>query len=692
MSDNTLEKYIDDLARDADAMQDQSIEAESDMVFVGVTGGMWEDFIHDTSGERIKMEFNLVAPYVNRKIGQWNQNRVGVEYKSKTLQTTDEDAELLNSIHRADFRENSGKIAVDNAVLEMMRCGYGCFKIFTEFEDEEDADNDLQKISFGPVYNAYQTVFWQNNAKRIDKRDATVCHELIRFTEEAYEEKWPGASFVSAYDPSLTGSANFRTHNSFADLNFIFVSKRYEVVKKRETVYKYFDLQEKKVLKFSEEEHKLKKQELAKNEFIIFRNKRSVLKQHIETTVFNGDEVLEETKRIAGKWIPMVPMYAYRSYVAGEEHYQGLVRFLKDPARAYNTQLSQLVENAAGTGQEIPIFTKEEIEGYEEDWADRNNKPYLRKNEKFDKATGQIIPSTMQYLKPAQLDQSTTTLLQIVPEFIQQITGGAPQDTFDRNMTGKLFRAIQKREDSNTQIIFDNIGSAIQWSGEVYKDMALDGIYTVERMVNLVSPEGAESRKILLQKVNDGKTGLMKTLNDLNNKNFRVYSDIGPMYESAREQTVEELKGMLELLITTGNKADVYITPIISTLIENVTGAGLGPLKKLNRQQMIIQGIIPPETEEEKRQLAEFKQKQDDGDSNKKLIEAAANQANSEARERDSKTLVNTADAKKKEAEAFEIVSKIDVNKAKTMAENTKRLLAVRDSVFENVEALPLAN
>jgi len=696
MSDDILKKYLADLERDADAMQEQSFEAESDVVFVSVTGGMWENFSEDIFDKRIKMEFNLVAPYVNQKIGQWNQNRVSVEFKSDSLGTTDDDAELINGIYRADFRENSGKMAIDNAVHEVMKCGYGCFKLMAEFEDEEDIDNDLQKIVYAPIYNAYQTVFWEANAKNIDKSDATICHELIRFTKEAYEETWPDASFTSAYEPSNIGFAH--THNSINSniSDSIFIAKRYEVIKKKENIYKYFDLEEKKVVLFNEVEHKLKQEELESSELeglgikrFKFKNKRHFIKQHIETTLFNGKEILEKTKRIAGKFIPIIPMYAYRTYVDGTEHYQGLVRALKDPARTYNAQVSQLIENAASTGQEIPIVAPEQIEGFEEEWSNKNQKAFLYANPLRDD-DGKIVQAGIaSYLKPAQLDQSTTTLLQIVPGFMQTITGGAPQDIVDKNMTGKLFRAIQKREDMNTQIIYDNISNSIQWSGKVYKDMALDGIYTLERMVTILSPEGVEGRKILQEKIFDNETGGTKKTNDLNNKKFRVYADIGPQYESVREETVETLKGMLEVLKGIGQKGEAYISPAISTIIENISGSGLGPIKKLNRQQMISQGLIEPETDEEKQQLEQIRQKAK-LNPNQDLIKAAANQANAEARERDSKTLVNAADANLKQAKAQEVISNVSANETKAKNETAKNLLEIREQVFENVQELPL--
>ena len=112
-------------------------------------------------------------------------------------------------------------------------------------------------------------------------------------------------------------------------------------------MFVYNNLQSDKVEVYNKEEHELVKDELAKDEFRQFVRERRILAQHVEVTVFSGADVLEETKRIAGKWIPIIPMYGYHAYVDGQEWWRGLVRKLMDAARLFNMQVSQLAENSA---------------------------------------------------------------------------------------------------------------------------------------------------------------------------------------------------------------------------------------------------------------------------------------------------------------------------------------------------------
>ena len=530
------------------------------------------------------------------------------------------------------------------------------------------------------------------SAKRIDKRDARRCTELIRFTKESFEEAYPGKVATSAYEPD-----DFQFQNSALNQpDFVFIGKRYEIIRKKESVFIYNNLETSKVEVYDAAQHEKVKDELQADELRIFVRERKIIQQHIERTVFSGDDILEDTRRIAGKWIPIIPLYAYHSYVDGLEYYYGLVRKLKDAGRLFNMQVSQLAENAASNGQEVPIFTTEQMtsDAIKNIWADKNNKPYLVVDPVYNQDGTIAHMGPIGYSKPAQLDQSTTTLMQIVPAYVQDVTGGVPQDTLNPDISGKAINALIKRENLNTQTVNDNISNAIEWSGEVYMSMAVDGIYTVERMINTIGLDGTEGRKQLMKTVLDEETGQTVTANNLNGKRFRAYADVGPQYDSMREQTVEDLKGMLESLQQTPN-GQQYTPAVLALIMDNIVGVGLGPLKELNRRIMLLQGLVKPETDEEKALVAQAQQPKEDP--NAELTAAVTQQQISESRNLDTKSAENIAGAELKSAqtrkaiaETEETLSNIDVNEAKIENDTRKTLMDIRNFVIKPIEGLPI--
>lgn len=679
-----IERFRQDLFDSADVHTEQREQANDDMRFINVRGAQWEDFLEADFADRAKLEFDITSPYLNRYMGNWNLNRIGVEFKPDDSKSSDEDAELINGIYRIDFREGSGKMAVDNAVQEAATCGYGAYKMATRFVDEEDPENEFQRIEFRPIYNAYNSVFWDLQSQRIDKRDARFCNVLTLMTSKSFKDRYgDDKKPVSVFEPTTLRRFSFFSLH----IEMIHIGTRYEVIKERVKVFVYRNLASGQMEVYSDEEHKEIKGQLKDDPNKQFVRERKILKQHVEKTVFSGDDILEETKRIAGKWIPIVPMYGYRSYVDGVEWYYGLVAKMKDANRLFNMHLSQLAENSASSGQEVPIFDPDQMIGNLGDiWANKNNKAWLPaaslRNDK-----GDIVQSgPVGYSKPAQVDPSTVASINLVTQFTQQITGGAPQDTIDPNASGKAINATNRREDLKTQTITDNTASSQEWGGEIYQAMAQD-VYTVKRIIRTLGEDGAQGTKQLLQVVVDEKTGKQIQANDLRGKKFRVYADAAPQYDSMREQTVEDLKGMLDALsdIPSGQQ---YIPAILATILENMVGAGLSPLKKLNRQNMIVMGLVEPETDEEKQMLAQAQQPKEDP--NQKLIEAATVQALSEARNLDSASLEKASSARLKDAttvktiaEARQIGSDVELDRVKTLAD-------IRQKNIDNLKDLPI--
>ena len=654
MSESDIERlamFKEDITSDAECSDDARDAANEDMRFINVPGGMWEDFLEDDENpNRVELELDLVSDFLSTFVGEWNQNRIGVEFKADDGKTDADDADLINGIYRFDFRKGSGKLATDNAVDEAATCGVGAMKLATVFEDEEDPENDNQSVEWRPIYNAYSTIYWDQTAKRIDKRDAGYCTQLDQFTPDSFEKQFPGHKPISAFTPNDRRGLNY---NIGSGKENIFIGTRYEVVKVKATMHIYNNLGTGKVEAYEDADHEEIKDELKKDELRVFVRTREISKQVVEKTVFSGDAILKSTQRIAGKWIPIIPFYGYRAYVDGIETYRGLVRKLKDAGRLFNMQVSQLAENASSAGQEVPIFAKSQMLGEDVQavWANKNNKPYLIVDPLYDESGQLISAGPIGYSKPAALDQSTTTLMSIVPDFIQNVTGAAPHEAFNSDMSGKAVNALVKRENLKTQVVTDNIANAIVWSGTVYQSMASE-VYNTKRMMQTVGKDGTEGTTQLLAMVVDQETGEMIEANDLSGKKFQSYPDAGPQYETLAEQVVEELKGMMEALAGTP-AGEKYQDVMVATMINNISGVGLDMLKKFNRNILLAMGLEKPNTPEEEAIVKQAQEPQENPQA--ELAEAAAQQQLAEAKSLMASAEQKMADADKKRAETAQI-------------------------------------
>ena len=666
------QEWLDELQLDADIMIDQVWKAQEDMRFVDVDGGQWEgDYGNRFGSDRTRLELDMVSDAVESFLSDWNENRMGVEFKPFGSKTTKDDSRLINGIYMADFEDNDGKLAVDNAVDESSKCGIGHVKVATQFEDNEDPENDFQRVTFEPVYESYMTIVWDRASKWINKKDARRCVELIPFIEEDFEDKYPGKDPVSAYTPE---TANWMSSNWFVNTpSRIFVAARYDVEEKREKVFVYSNLQTSEIEVYSQKDHDDVKEELKKSEFHTLLRERDIVKAEVTKVVFSGKEVLEEKRRIIGKHIPFVPFYGYRSYVDGVEHYRGIVRKMKDAGRLWNTFVSQIAENAASNGQKTPIFSTSQIVGkkMKEMWADRNNQPVLYCDPLVDPVTGSIVsPGPVGSHDPGLLDGNTKELMGIVQQFFEGKTNGSTQDQVNPQTSGVAVGRIVKRQDRKTQNIMDNTLNALKQLGEVYQGVGAE-VYDSERIVRTLGVDGTDGEEQLFKTVLDEETGRLVTANNLRGKKFKAIASTGPQYETQREQTVDNFLRIIELLgkVEAGNK---YITPALLIVLQNMKGTGLESFSKFIRRDAVLMGMSEPESDEEKAMLQAAQQPKED--ENKKLIEALAQKETSEAKSLEAATMDKIASAKKKLAETDKIRSEIPTTRANNIVDIRNKL------------------
>lgn len=307
-----------DIINDADDMADQRDKANADLRFISTTGGQWEDWMGEAWDNRTRLEFDTTSDFIYRYLGEWSENRNDVEYKPDDPKgkTTDKDAELLNGIYRADFLDESGDVSMKQAVYEQVACGYGCLKVGTKFVDDEDPENEMQRVDFRPVYNAYNMVFWDRAAQRIDKRDARRCTVLEPFTADSFKSTY-GEEFEisSAYEPHTRSynDWNMRTKR------IIYVATRYDIVRKQEKFHIYSNIKTNEIESYSHDDWKDLKDELEQDPWRKKIRVRIMQKQHVEKSVFTGLDYIQKPTKIPGKYIPIIPFYAYRSYVDGAE-------------------------------------------------------------------------------------------------------------------------------------------------------------------------------------------------------------------------------------------------------------------------------------------------------------------------------------------------------------------------------------
>ncbi len=619
---NDLEKLKTTTEKDFDALEQAMESADEDMRFIGEDGGMWADYLTDTYDDsRVKLELDVTSPHVMRYIGERNLNRANVVFTSNDKTTTDGDAQLLNGIYRADFKDNDGGIAQDNAVLEVGICGMGAFKLSTKFVDEDDPENEDQEICFTPITNAYNHVVFDETATRADKADAKRVTVLTPHSPDAFEEQWPDASQVSA--PT---SRQFRGFQ-WITRDVVYSATRYQIKTINDPVEVWRNIEANEVKAYTVEDLDDEKQGLRQELKLLgweYVRTRKLKRQTVWQTVFSGGDILEKEKRIAGKYLPIIPMYGVRTYLDNKENFRELVRKLKDGNRVLNSSVSRMAEDSSSAGTQIPILLTDQVksETARGSWEDPAGGAFVVVDP-VDDGNGNIINPPVQFMPTAQIDANTMGLIEVVSNFIQRETGNAPQDQVDPDASGKAIDALEDRQNLTTQLITDNILQSTKHSGKVYLSMAGD-IYTKSQMKKIIGVNNKTSFEQLNVQSLDPQTGNPITLNDISRGRFAVDVEVGTQYESQKAATI----GSIERVIEKVGENSPLQPALVGAWVENIEGTGLEGVKKVNRNMMLNQGTVEPETDEEEQLVANAQNQQNPQDEVNKAI---ANQQNAEA-------------------------------------------------------------
>ena len=371
----------------------------------------------------------------------------------------------------------------------------------------------------------------------------------------------------------------------------------------------------------------------------------------------SGSKVLEDCGIIAGRCIPIIPMYGKRWFVDNVERCMGHVRLAKDPQRLKNMQLSKLGEYAAYSAIEKPIFTPEQIAGHQQMWADDNikNYPYLLVNQLTDPNGNPAAIGPQSYTKAPDIPPAMAALLQVTEQDMQDVLGNQQAgEQMQPNLSGKAVELIQNRLDMQTFIYVSNMSKAIKRSGEVWLSMAKDIFVEEGRKMKGVGPQGEVEQVELMRPITD-EDGATKLENDLADADFDVAVDVGPSSASKKQSTVRSLTGMMQI---TQDPETLQVLGAMAMM--NMEGEGIAEVRDYFRKRLIRMGVVKP-TDDELKNLQE-EQANTPPDANTEFLKASADQASAEAVKARADTILTITKAEESKAKTMETLAGIELD------------------------------
>lgn len=631
------------------ALRDERLQCLQDRRFYSIAGAQWEGPLGEQFENKPKFEVNKIHLAVIRIINEYRNNRITVDFVSKEGKEYDKLADTCDGLYRADEQDSGAEEAYDNAFEEGVAGGFGAWRLRTVYENEEDEEDEKQRIRIEPIFDADSSVFFDLNAKRQDKADAKRCFVITSMTRQAYKDEWGD-------DPASWPKEVHQYEFDWLTPDVVFVAEYYRVEETRETVYVWETL--------NGDEERYKDADFEADETLEERllavgsrevRQKNIKRRRVRKYILSGAKILEDCGYIAGKCIPIVPMYGKRWFVDNVERCMGHVRLAKDAQRLKNMQLSKLGEISALSSVEKPILTPEQVAGHQMMWADDNikNYPYLLVNPITDANGNQAISGPIGYTKPPQIPQALAALLQITEQDMQDLLGNQQAgEELQPNISGKAVELVQNKLDMQTFIYMSNMSKAIKRSGEIWLSMARDVLVEEGRKMKSIGPQN-EMQSVELAKPVVNDKGEIETENDLSQAEFDVNVDVGPSSSSKRAATVRALTGMASLT------DDAETKQVLGAMaMMNMEGEGITEVRDYFRKKLLRLGVVKP-TEEEQQAMAD-EQANQKPDPNTQYLQAAADEASANATQARAKTILTVAQADETKAKTMKTLSDVD--------------------------------
>jgi hypothetical protein len=416
----------------------------------------WSEEARELRRGRVMLTLDRTNQYIVQVVNDARKNKPGINTMPADSKGDVAVAQALDGLIRHIEYRSRATIAYDTAIDHSARCGLGWLRIVPQVVR---ADTNEQEICIKRVHDPLSVMLLGGSEP--DGSDATDAFVVTRMTKAEFEREFPKAD----------------TSSWVTDGRWFFED---EV-----TICEWFYFEDKERNQIRIENDEGESFTLSEDDYWDLVRKVGYQPKVVETFMatdrvvhwckLNGSEVLEATT-FPSKWLPIVPVLGFESWVDGKRQLCGVTRRLMESQRAYNYERSALVEAIALQPKAPILVPVAGVEGHDKAWGQLNkgSPTYLPFNHVD--AEGNAIPHP-QRLTP--------------PQFPAAFAQAGQQALADMESAIGMYRAHLGEGDTATFHFIDNLSRSIEQLGRIVVDM-IPRIYDTKRQVRILGTDGAQ--------------------------------------------------------------------------------------------------------------------------------------------------------------------------------------------------------
>jgi len=528
-------------------------------------------------------------------VNDGKQNKPSAKVHPVGNGATYESAQVFEGIIRHIEYISNAQTAYDRASEFQVGGGIGYWRILTEYTDDNGFD---QEIFIRQVPDPL-AVAMDPDIKELDGSDAKFAFVFDEMLKDEFLRKYPDSA--GSENGAFTGDMR-----GWVQKDHIRIAEYYELDESKEYMFAITQEDGSTVFKRESEFTKAQARLLKKAPDV---KRRRVKKNQVNWYLIAGNAVIDQ-KQWAGKYIPIVRCVGEEVVIDGKLERKGLVRYMKDAQRMYNYNSSSQVEFVALQSKTPYVGPVEAFEGLENYWstANRDNHSFLPYNGSDEQ--GQPVQAPTRQQPPSSAPGFMEGAQMAANEMM--MTSGQYEAQFGQKSNERSGVAIDERQrqgDKATYHFIDGMAKAIRFTGKQLIDL-IPKIYDTERIIRILGEDGEEEtvqinpqqKEAMVQRRNV-LTGQIEKIFNPNVGTFDVVADVGPNYDTKREEafnaTKEILIGNPQLVQVIGDllfkSADFPLAQEMAERLQNWIPPQIlngGPTPEMQQMQQQLQGAM----------------------------------------------------------------------------------------------------
>lgn len=507
-------------------------------------GDQWDhDVITTASEEQPELTINLTDALVQRVENNIKQQRPRGKCHPVGDGATMESAEIMNGIGRHVEYRSEASVAYDGAAKSSLTCGWGEFRLLTEYVSEDSFEQDMR---IAPIRNVF-TVYRDPMSIMPTGQDAMWVILSTKEKRSEFKRTHPKAQLASWND---SGRDDYT--KNWEDKEEIRLAEYYRIVMKLERLHLLRDSQGREFTRFASQMPSDESLAAAKITRVTDESGAPVVREaqrrQLQWFKLNGTKVVDRRK-LPGQWIPVIKVEGNATDIDGKVWRRGMVRAMSDPQRMVNYGEVGKIKRLGLAGHAKWLIAEGQTDGHPE-WTDENIKAYRVLGYKpvvIETSAGPQLVPPPQRLDPAGIEAGFSEFVQGMRTNLLAVAG-MPHEPGADNQQGVVISgvAVKRRQYLSDQSHFhyyDNLTLAIAHCWRIMLEW-IPHYYREPGRVQRILGEDLQPRLVTL---NAKQEGVEKLLNDVCVGRYDVMMDTGPGYETKREEGAENFIELMKL-------------------------------------------------------------------------------------------------------------------------------------------------